>query len=40
MPSYSTKMGHERLERFEDSWETNASAETEFGDVKLVKSNP
>jgi hypothetical protein len=37
MPSYSTKMGHERLERFEDSWETNASAETEFGDVTLVE---
>ena len=37
MPSYSTKTGHERLERFEDSWETNASAETEFGNVKLVE---
>lgn len=33
MATYSTKKGHERLERFEDSWETNAPDETEFGGV-------
>lgn len=37
MPSYSTKTGHERLERFENSWETNASGETEFGGVRLTE---
>lgn len=37
MPTYSTVTGHERMERFEDSWETNASAETEFGGVTLIE---
>lgn len=37
MPRYSTKAGHERLERFENSWETNASTETEFGGVTLIE---
>ncbi len=33
MPTYTTKTGHERLERFEGSWETNAPDEAEFGGV-------
>lgn len=37
MATYSTKKGHERLERFEDSWETNAPAEAEFGGVTKVE---
>ena len=37
MPSYSTKTGHERLERFENSWEANAPTETSFGGVTLVE---
>lgn len=37
MPSYSTKTGHERLERFRNSWETNAAGEAEFGGVTLVE---
>lgn len=37
MSTYSTKKGHERLERFENSWETNASGDTEFGGVTLVE---
>lgn len=37
MPTYSTKKGHERLQRFENSWETNAPRETEFGGVTLIE---
>lgn len=37
MPRYSTKAGHERLEKFENSWETNAPTETEFGGVTLIE---
>lgn len=33
MATYTTKTGHERLERFEDSWETNAPDVDEFGGV-------
>lgn len=37
MPTYSVKTGHERLVRIENSWRTNASGETEFGDVTFVE---
>ena len=33
MASYTKKSAFERLERFEDSWETNAPDKTEFGGV-------
>lgn len=37
MATYTTKQGHERLERFENSWETNAPHEAEFNGVTLVE---
>jgi len=37
MPTYTTKTGHERLERYENSWETNAPDELKFGDVTLAE---
>jgi hypothetical protein len=37
MGSYTTKTGHERLERIENSWETNAPDEEKFGDVPLAE---
>jgi len=37
MPGYSATTGYERLERFEKSWETNASGETELGGVRLTE---
>ena len=37
MSSYTTKNGYERLERFENSWETNAADVEDFGDVTLAE---
>lgn len=37
MPTYTRKTGHERLERYISSWETNASAEAESGEVRLTE---
>lgn len=37
MPTYTTKTGHERLERYVNSWETNAPDEDEFGGVRFVE---
>lgn len=37
MSAYTTKTGYERLERFENSWETNAPDVEEFGDVTLAE---
>ncbi|MBS1792893.1 MAG: hypothetical protein JSS81_03505 [Acidobacteria bacterium] len=37
MSSHTTKTGHQRLERIEDSWETNAPGVASFGDVPLAE---
>jgi hypothetical protein len=37
MSSYTTKTGQERLERIENSWETNAPGEEKFGEVPIAE---
>src|SRR5437868_6355209 len=37
MSTYSTKTGHERLVRIDNSWETNAPGESKFGDVQRTE---
>ena len=37
MPAFSRQKGHERLERYVNSWETNAPDDEEFGEVRLTE---
>ena len=37
MPAFSRKKGHDRLEKYISSWETNAPDDEEFGEVRLTE---
>jgi hypothetical protein len=37
MANYTIKTGQERLERIENSWDTNAPDEQKFGDVSITE---